>query len=954
MASASCSSEPAHGAVKGGDALEVGELSDGAESCDYAPTSRTASPLPSSIGDPDDLGDPNELEHGHMFEGTGAMIASGKKISDVIHTFERGSDVVASIFFDALEKGGVNEESLSVKLAKAMAAAPKPKVRRQRAANATCWFVEFCCSKDSALKRIANEQGISYIGLSKDLDDLSDPNDMNQVMMWAHERKDLGGSIHLRGSLPCTAWCSWQHLNRRVLDAGFQDDLVNRRQESKLLVSNFSSLTDVALESGGSSTFEWPRWCSGWNEVEELQDMITKHSMISAYPCGCAFDLTIHGKKPLKPWRLVTTNERVAVEMNNKVCKHPKGHKHDRLEGGKLSYLSGFYNRPMAVSILCSLFPEKFLKNVPAMPTVIAGNDEHMNKKWERIAEQLNSGSCLQHAMGLVHRVLTRKEIQDDPEAIKAIEEEASEVRAMGVWDDSTACEVDELKQWARKEQQEIHIAEVMAIGSIKNDELGPSLSQRKGRLVFRGDDTRNQDGLPAKFRELHSQPASIQTISIVMFYGMLTNCCVFIADAKKAYLQALLRTPIPTWVILPRMCWLPEWSTRFRRVAVRPRRALYGHPEAGDDWFIHLSQIMTKDLGFVAVESFPSLWWNEQTRVLVAAYVDDIVCSGGVSEVQNFWERLKNKVEVGGVTIPGRFLGRDHRTTEDQHGKWLFLSMPNYGQQSVDLYTHASGCAVLRKVSTPFLNESELNANDWEVSGALGDKSASVVMKMLWLARLSRPDVSHAVTRLASGITRWSINHDKMLYRLACYLNSTIEYGVHCFVKGNPPTISLHLYTDADLGGDICTMKSHTGIYLCIECPDGTSFPISWTSRRQQCVSKSTTESELVALNDGLFNDAIPVQTVLNMVFGREIPVTIHEDNQACVRILRAGYSARLKSLNRTHKLSIAALHETIMDLGFQLRYTESADQLADVFTKVLAKVKFLEALARLHIGLP
>ena len=266
---------------------------------------------------------------------------------------------------------------------------------------------------------------------------------------------------------------------------------------------------------------------------------------------------------------------------------------------------------------------------------------------------------------------------------------------------------------------------------------------------------------------------------------------------------------------------------------------------------------------------------------------------------------------------------------------------MPNYCQQSVDLYTHASGCAVLKKVSTPFLNESELNANDWEVSGALGDKSASVVMKMLWLARLSRPDVSHAVTRLASGITRWSINHDKMLYRLACYLNSTIEYGVHCFVKGNPSTISLHLYTDADLGGDICTMKSHTGIYLCIECPDGTSFPISWTSRRQQCVSKSTTESELVALNnDGLFNDAIPVQTVLNMVFGREIPVTIHEDNQACVRILRAGYSARLKSLNRTHTLSIAALHETIMDLGFQLRYTESADQLADVFTKVLAKV--------------
>ena len=128
--------------------------------------------------------------------------------------------------------------------------------------------------------------------------------------------------------------------------------------------------------------------------------------------------------------------------------------------------------------------------------------------------------------------------------------------------------------------------------------------------------------------------------------------------------------------------------------------------------------------------------------------------------------------------------------------------------------------------------------------------------------------------------------------------------------------------------------------------------FPISWTSRRQQCVSKSTTESEIVALHDGLYSDAIPVQTVLQMVFKRDIPLIIHEDNQACIQILHAGYSARLKSMNRTHKLSIAGIHETICDLGLELRYTLSDDQLADVFTKALAKVKFLAALAKLRIG--
>ena len=29
----------------------------------------------------------------------------------------------------------------------------------------------------------------------------------------------------------------------------------------------------------GSSTFEWPRFCSGWGVVEELTDMIVKHDM---------------------------------------------------------------------------------------------------------------------------------------------------------------------------------------------------------------------------------------------------------------------------------------------------------------------------------------------------------------------------------------------------------------------------------------------------------------------------------------------------------------------------------------------------------------------------------------------------------------------------------------------------------------------------------------------------
>ena len=79
---------------------------------------------------------------------------------------------------------------------------------------------------------------------------------MQQVMLWAKEMGELGESFHLWGSLPCTPWSLWQNLNLHCLDETFKTNLMERRDESRILVDNFSALTDVALESGGSSSFE--------------------------------------------------------------------------------------------------------------------------------------------------------------------------------------------------------------------------------------------------------------------------------------------------------------------------------------------------------------------------------------------------------------------------------------------------------------------------------------------------------------------------------------------------------------------------------------------------------------------------------------------------------------------------------------------------------------------------
>ena len=81
----------------------------------------------------------------------------------------------------------------------------------------------------------------------------------------------------------------------------------------------------------------------------------------------------------------------------------------------------------------------------------------------------------------------------------------------------------------------------------------------------------------------------------------------------------------------------------------------IHGHPEAGDDWFNQdFSEVLTTKMGFKSVECFPSPWWNETTRVLIAAYVDDIIAAGPQHEVDEFWKLLQNHVKVDGVRSLG------------------------------------------------------------------------------------------------------------------------------------------------------------------------------------------------------------------------------------------------------------------------------------------------------------
>jgi hypothetical protein len=111
---------------------------------------------------------------------------------------------------------------------------------------------------------------------------------------------------------------------------------------------------------------------------------------------------------------------------------------------------------------------------------------------------------------------------------------------------------------------------------------------------VFRGDACCDQNGKRAIYREVKSLPATVNSINIVLWYGMLNDHVCTIADAFKAYLQVPLLADRPTYVVIPKLIWPSHWFRKFVRVACPLDKAMYGHQTSGDAWHDCFNGIVT------------------------------------------------------------------------------------------------------------------------------------------------------------------------------------------------------------------------------------------------------------------------------------------------------------------------------------------------------------------------
>ena len=118
------------------------------------------------------------------------------------------------------------------------------------------------------------------------------------------------------------------------------------------------------------------------------------------------------------------------------------------------------------------------------------------------------------------------------------------------------------------------------------------------------------------------------------------------------------------------------------------------------------------------------------------------------------------------------------------------------------------------------------------------------------------------------------------------------------------------HVFADADSAGCSETQRSTSGLHFVIMGPN-TNFPISGISKRQGCVSHSTPEAEIVATAFALRTVGMPALSLWHTLLPHRPVILVHEDNQAMLRVVETGKNPTMRYLHRTHRVSVAWLHE-------------------------------------------
>ncbi len=288
----------------------------------------------------------------------------------------------------------------------------------------------------------------------------------------------------------------------------------------------------------------------------------------------------------------------------------------------------------------------------------------------------------------------------------------------------------------------------------------------------------------------------------------------------------------------------------------------------------------------------------------------------------QALWAGIEKHIDFSEPALPiDRYLGAHYimEKYKDEHGKECMsfsVERSDFCKSACIAYEAdvqkivGAASLKLQKADTPYTAEDTAGDSD-EPAGLLSGVCASHLMRLLYAARVARPDIQTAIVRLAKYITKWKARHDRCLQRLFSYVNGSLGLRLTGSMPvGGAANARLLIWPDADLAGDKGSSKATGGFWVELECGEH-RWPLAWQSKRQTSTAISTAESETISMQRCLHKEGLPLQEFLSSMLSVDLPLHVWEDNSQCISAVTNGYSPNLRHLARVQRTCIGALHE-------------------------------------------
>ena len=198
--------------------------------------------------------------------------------------------------------------------------------------------------------------------------------------------------------------------------------------------------------------------------------------------------------------------------------------------------------------------------------------------------------------------------------------------------------------------------------------------------------------------------------------------------------------------------------------------------------------------------------------------------------------------------------------------------------------------------------------------------------------ATISRLDLAAAVGVLSKFMAKPGKEQWQGIKRILRYVQGTLNYGFMFSSERTDPTLTG--YSDADWGGDLSTRRSTTGYIFQIQ-----GSTASWCSKRQACVSRSSTEPEYIVLSTACQKGVWLRRLLSDIQIKQNGPSTVLEYNQGAIELSN---NPKFHNCTKHKHVSYHYEREQLNLNTISMKYCPTEDMIADVMTKGLHKTVF------------